>query len=628
MSTADDKIRIGILTVSDRCSAGLAKDESGPNLKKLVSGELLDGDVIAEDIVPDEVDRIMGVLFDWSDKLRLDLILTTGGTGFAPRDITPEATKRVVSKEAPGLSTLILQKGLEKTPFAVLSRGVCGIRGRTLIVNLPGSTRGAQESLEAVAKVLPHAVQLVRDSRREVAETHRGMGAQGDSSPEGSPPRVRSSVDVSKVALRPRKSTWPLLSVPDAQWKVLALCPTPADPECLPLTTRLLGRVLATDVTSGDPLPPFPASIKDGYAAISSDGAGKREVVGSSEAGVTVDGVFLKPGQVVRVNTGAPVPSGADCVVQVEDVDLIRSSADGTAELEVEIKVAPKPGQDIRPTGSDIETGQTVIPAGTEIGPAELGLMATVGATTVSVHRLPKVAVLSTGDELQEPDKPLCPGRIRDSNKLTLLSLLAEQGFGDTYDAGIARDNPDSMLERLTAALEMADVVISTGSVSMGERDMLKDVLINDLGATIHFGRVFMKPGKPTTFATLEYKGRCKLVFGLPGNPVSATVTCHLFVLPALRKMSGSTLLLLGTIVSAKTEKDIPLDPRPEYHRVSLDWQPGNAIPVARSTGNQLSCRLLSCLSANAFLMLPARTELRPTLPAGSVLEALLLKRL
>ncbi|XP_067011924.2 gephyrin isoform X2 [Anabrus simplex] len=527
-------------------------------------------------------------------------------------------------------------------------KSVCGIRRNTLIVNLPGSTKAAQECFESVAMSIPHAVALMRNRTSSVEAVHNEVQSQVQSPQQHQQQHhhhhnnhqhhhhhhhhnehghkdAHSMVDASRVARRHRESPYPVIEVSAAQ-KIILQHASAMKAENVGFADAL-GRILVADVHAKDPLPPFPASIKDGYAAVSSDGTGVRVVVGDSVAGHEPNKIRrVCRGEVMRINTGAPVPDGADCVVQVEDTRLLKEGDDGRTELEIEILKPPFIGQDIRPTGSDIAAGQLVLTHGSYLGPCELGLLATVGVTSVSVHRLPMVAVLSTGNELQDPCQPLIPGHIRDSNKTMLLGIFADHNF-PAVDLGIARDDPQSLLVKLKEALSAADVVVTTGSLSMGERDFIKDILTTDLGATIHFGRVWMKPGKPMTFATLQYEGKKKLVLALPGNPVSAAVTCHLFVLPALRKMAGYHSPL-GTTVTALTAEDIILDARPEYHRVTLTWEPSSSLPVAKSTGNQISSRLLSLSAANGLLVLPPRSDSQKTLSAGSKVPAIIIARL
>ncbi|ERE72900.1 gephyrin-like protein [Cricetulus griseus] len=715
--------------MSDSCFRNLAEDRSGINLKDLVQDpSLLGGTISAYKIVPDEIEEIKETLIDWCDEKELNLILTTGGTGFAPRDVTPEATKEVIEREAPGMALAMLMGSLNVTPLGMLSRPVCGIRGKTLIINLPGSKKGSQECFQFILPALPHAIDLLRDAIVKVKEVHdeledlpspppplspppttsphkqtedkgvqceeeeeekkdSGVASTEDSSsshitaaaiaakipdsiisrgvqvlprdtaslsttPSESPraqatsrlstascptPKVQSrcsskenilrashsAVDITKVARRHRMSPFPLTSMDKAFITVLEMTPV--------LGTEIInyrdgmGRVLAQDVYAKDNLPPFPASVKDGYAVRAADGPGDRFIIGESQAGEQPTQTVM-PGQVMRVTTGAPIPCGADAVVQVEDTELIRESDDGTEELEVRILVQARPGQDIRPIGHDIKRGECVLAKGTHMGPSEIGLLATVGVTEVEVNKFPVVAVMSTGNELLNPEDDLLPGKIRDSNRSTLLATIQEHGY-PTINLGIVGDNPDDLLNALNEGISRADVIITSGGVSMGEKDYLKQVLDIDLHAQIHFGRVFMKPGLPTTFATLDIDGVRKIIFALPGNPVSAVVTCNLFVVPALRKMQG-ILDPRPTIIKARLSCDVKLDPRPEYHRCILTWHHQEPLPWAQSTGNQMSSRLMSMRSANGLLMLPPKTEQYVELHKGEVVDVMVIGRL
>ncbi|XP_060618695.1 gephyrin isoform X15 [Anolis sagrei] len=783
LTNHDHQIRVGVLTVSDSCFRNLAEDRSGINLKDLVQDpSLLGGTVSAYKIVPDEIDEIKETLIDWCDEKELNLILTTGGTGFAPRDVTPEATKEVIEREAPGMALAMLMGSLNVTPLGMLSRPVCGIRGKTLIINLPGSKKGSQECFQFILPALPHAIDLLRDAIVKVKEVHdeledlpspppplsppptisphkqtedkgvqceeeeeekkdSGVASTEDSSsshitaaaiaakiPDSiisrgvqvlprdtaslsttpsespraqatsrlstascpTPKQIRrpdeskgvasrvgslkarlpscsstysvselhykleglkdelrrnrgydlrvqsrcsskenilrashSAVDITKVARRHRMSPFPLTSMDKAFITVLEMTPV--------LGTEIInyrdgmGRVLAQEVYAKDNLPPFPASVKDGYAVRAADGPGDRFIIGESQAGEQPTQTVM-PGQVMRVTTGAPIPCGADAVVQVEDTELIRESDDGTEELEVRILVQARPGQDIRPIGHDIKRGECVLAKGTHMGPSEIGLLATVGVTEVEVNKFPVVAVMSTGNELLNPEDDLLPGKIRDSNRSTLLATIQEHGY-PTINLGIVGDNPDDLLNALNEGISRADVIITSGGVSMGEKDYLKQVLDIDLHAQIHFGRVFMKPGLPTTFATLDNDGIRKIIFALPGNPVSAVVTCNLFVVPALRKMQG-ILDPRPTIIKARLSCDVKLDPRPEYHRCILTWHHQEPLPWAQSTGNQMSSRLMSMRSANGLLMLPPKTEQYVELHKGEVVDVMVIGRL
>ncbi|XP_054826752.1 gephyrin isoform X2 [Eublepharis macularius] len=853
LTNHDHQIRVGVLTVSDSCFRNLAEDRSGINLKDLIQDpSLLGGTISAYKIVPDEIDDIKETLIDWCDEKELNLILTTGGTGFAPRDVTPEATKEVIEREAPGMAMAMLMGSLNVTPLGMLSRPVCGIRGKTLIINLPGSKKGSQECFQFILPALPHAIDLLRDAIVKVKEvhdeledlpspppplsppptisphkqtedkgvqceeeeeekkdsgvastedsssshitaaaiaakkhpsytssaalmakgehpipglicySHHAAGSAGDPIPDSiisrgvqvlprdtaslsttpsespraqatsrlstascpTPKQIRrpdeskgvasrvgslklhrkleelrdhlegnvkgcslrvnarlpscsstysvsevqsrcsskenilrashSAVDITKVARRHRMSPFPLTSMDKAFITVLEMTPVlgteiinyrglhplglitqdqlVSHGPYLSLSTWKqrrrqdgMGRVLAQDVYAKDNLPPFPASVKDGYAVRAADGPGDRFIIGESQAGEQPTQTVM-PGQVMRVTTGAPIPCGADAVVQVEDTELIRESDDGTEELEVRILVQARPGQDIRPIGHDIKRGECVLAKGTHMGPSEIGLLATVGVTEVEVNKFPVVAVMSTGNELLNPEDDLLPGKIRDSNRSTLLATIQEHGY-PTINLGIVGDNPDDLLNALNEGISRADVIITSGGVSMGEKDYLKQVLDIDLHAQIHFGRVFMKPGLPTTFATLDTDGVRKIIFALPGNPVSAVVTCNLFVVPALRKMQG-ILDPRPTIIKARLSCDVKLDPRPEYHRCILTWHHQEPLPWAQSTGNQMSSRLMSMRSANGLLMLPPKTEQYVELHKGEVVDVMVIGRL
>ncbi|XP_063352893.1 gephyrin a isoform X3 [Pelmatolapia mariae] len=695
LTNHDHQTRVGILTVSDSCFKNLAEDRSGVNLKDLVHDpSLLGGVIAAYKIVPDEIDEIKETLLEWCDEQELNLILTTGGTGFAPRDVTPEATREVIEREAPGMALAMLMGSLNVTPLGMLSRPVCGIRGKTLIINLPGSKKGSQECFQFILPALPHAIDLLREATVRVKSTHaaleqlpspsplqantyanthtnthtmeRGTQCEEEDDEEEDRRRGRhahnhhhhhhhhqhgsshitaaaiaakvqsrcgsnenilrashSAVDISKVARRHRMSPFPLTSMDKAFITVLEMTPI-LGIEVINYRDGL-GRVLAQDIYAKDNLPPFPASVKDGYAVRAADGPGDRFIMGESQAGQQPTHTVM-PGQVMRVTTGAPIPCGADAVVQVEDTELLRESEDGTEELEVRIMVQARPGQDIRPIGHDIRRGECVLAKGTHMGPSEIGLLATVGVTEVSVHKFPVVAVMSTGNELLNPEDDLHPGKIRDSNRSTLLATIQEHGY-PTINLGIVGDNPDDLLSALHEGISRADVIITSGGVSMGEKDYLKQVLDIDLHAQIHFGRVFMKPGLPTTFATVDIDGTRKLIFALPGNPVSAVVTCNLFVIPALRKMQG-ILDPRPTIIKARLSCDVKLDPRPEYHRCILTWHHQEPLPWAQSTGNQVSSRLMSMRSANGLLMLPPKTEQYVELHKGEVVDVMVIGRL
>ncbi|KAL2945581.1 Molybdopterin biosynthesis protein CNX1 [Bienertia sinuspersici] len=392
------------------------------------------------------------------------------------------------------------------------------------------------------------------------------------------------------------------------------------------------GKILAQDIQAPDPLPPYPASVKDGYAVVAADGPGEYPVISESRAGNDAVGVTVTPGTVAYVTTGGPIPDGADAVVQVEDTEKIES--DPSQPKRVRILVQTRPGIDIRPVGCDIEKDAVVLKSGHHVGASEIGLLATVGVTMVEVYRTPTIGVLSTGDELVEPTtRNLGCGQIRDSNRAMLLAAAVQQSCS-VVDLGIARDD-EAELEKIMdkAFAAGVDIILTSGGVSMGDRDYVKPLL--EKRGKVHFSKVLMKPGKPLTFAEINLKPDQSvnvnkvLAFGLPGNPVSCLVCFHLFVVPSIRLLSGWTNSDILR-VHARLEQPIKTDPvRPEFHRATLTWKEndgsGKAGFVAESTGQQMSSRLLSMKSANALLELPAGGNL---LPAGTSVSAIVISDL
>lgn len=336
------------------------------------------------------------------------------------------------------------------------------------------------------------------------------------------------------------------------------------------------------------------------------DGPGIYQVESVSLAQETSCIPTLSRGKIARVTTGGMVPQGANAIIMVEDTKLVKSSPDGKQELEIEILVSAKENENIREIGSDCKVGEIIGRKGQRVG-SELGTLVSVGVRHVKVYRKPRVGVLSSGNEVLDHihTNELKPGQIRDTNRITLLAAIQVAGF-EAVDLGIVDDDVDEITERLEEAVSKVDVLITTGGVSMGEADFIKPILEQKMDATIQFGRVLMKPGKPTTFATIpQGKRPSKLVFALPGNPVSATVAFHIFVLPGLRRMAGWDKPE-HVMVPVQIENTIELDSRPEYQRVQVKIEHGGL--VAYSTGEQKSSRMMSMMDANGLLQLPMRT--------------------
>ncbi|ROW14501.1 hypothetical protein VPNG_03170 [Cytospora leucostoma] len=588
--------------------------------------------VVETKIVPDSVTQIQKQIMSWADVAdQFHLIVTTGGTGFAVTDQTPEAVSALLHKQAPGLVHGMLAASLSVTPFAMMSRPVAGVRNGTLIVTLPGSPKGAKENLQAIIKTLPHA--CIQAAGADSRSIHAGGVKKleqdaGISSPNDNPLSNDPSLGPTR---RHRASPYPMLPVEDALALIHEHTPAPVIIACR-VDSDLVGAVLAEDVKATENVPAFRASIVDGYAVVvPKDGnmKGVFPVTAVSHA-APGQGKELKEGEIARVTTGAPLPPGATSVIMVEDTVLKSKTEDGQEEREVELLADDvKEGENVREVGSDIKEGAIILQKGEQISAVggEVGVLASVGTSTVKVYRRPVVGVLSTGDEIVNHDRPgaLRLGEVRDTNRPTLISAAREWGY-EVIDLGIASDKPGSLEDTLRDGMRRADLIITTGGVSMGELDLLKPTIERSLGGTIHFGRVNMKPGKPTTFATVPAKNNegervSKAIFSLPGNPASALVTFHLFVLPSLQAMSGISPAGLAKIPVALAHK-FNLDPvRPEFHRAIVTVG-RDGILSAASTGGQRSSRVGSLKGANALLCMPKGAE---PLQKGTKVDALLM---
>jgi molybdopterin molybdotransferase len=303
----------------------------------------------------------------------------------------------------------------------------------------------------------------------------------------------------------------------------------PLVPATVPLSPAVIGRVLAEDVVSDLDSPPYAKSIMDGYAVRSADAAaGAALTVIEEVAAGRVPKKAVGRGEATRVMTGAPIPDGSDAVIPHEETELAGNC--------VRLRSAAPAGQFILPRGREMKAGQIVAPAGTLLTPAAIGLLAAVGRTSVRVYPAPRLAIISTGDELVEPSERPGPGQIRNSNGTMLLALSARAGADGRY-LGIARDDRTALEALVRRAFESAEIVVLSGGVSAGKFDFVPEVL-REFGVQTHFHKIRMKPGKPLLFGTRAGS----LVFGLPGNPVSSFVGFELFVRPALRKMGGQAI--------------------------------------------------------------------------------------
>ena len=355
-----------------------------------------------------------------------------------------------------------------------------------------------------------------------------------------------------------------------------------------------LGLVLAEDVVAGHNIPPFDNSAMDGYAVRAADVANvpvDLPVIEDIPAG-SVPTMEVEAGQAIKIMTGAPLPTGADTIIRVEDT----TPGDGL----VTITTGAAIGTSVRRAGGDIAEGSTVVRAGTRLGPNHLGVLASVGAAAPPVFRRPRVAVVSTGDELVPYDTAeLRPGQIRGTNGLVLVSVLEELG-ATVVDLGIVGDDADELRSALAKGAAEADAVVTSGGVSMGEYDLVKAVL-TELGG-IEFWQVAMQPGKPFAFGMIDGTP----LFGLPGNPVSVFVAFEQFVRPALLHMMGSPRLFRHRLTGVLDEEVETNPEKTVFLRVTVDWH--GAVAHARPSGGQDSNVLSALASADALAVIPVGT--------------------
>lgn len=411
-----------------------------------------------------------------------------------------------------------------------------------------------------------------------------------------------------------------LLSVDLALEKILATI-QPLSTETIPLASSL-GRILAQDVIANVNLPPFPNSSMDGFAVRAADITNANpntpvslNLVADIPAG-TMSTTVIREGQAARIMTGAPLPEGANAVIPVESTDANwKPGSDETLPPAVSIHRSVKSGDYVRWAGEDIHSGETIAQKGVMLRPAEIGLFASIGQAQVCVFRQPRVAILSTGDELVDIGDELTPGKIRDSNGYTLAALVTESG-GIPFKIPTARDTLDDVRRRFKEALEQQpDLILSSAGVSVGAFDVVRSI-IDELGR-VEFWKINLRPGKPLSFGQV---GGIPF-FGLPGNPVSAMVTFDVFVRPTLLQMGHRNNDAVH--IQAVTGEDITSDGRRSYVRVKLKRE--NDQWVARTTGTQSSGALSSMMLADGLMVIPEEIKF---LPAGSTLPVRLLRSL
>ena len=384
----------------------------------------------------------------------------------------------------------------------------------------------------------------------------------------------------------------PMRSVEEVRASILAEV-KPLEPFELPLIESY-GCVLAADMSAGSDLPPFASSAMDGFAvraadieAATVDQPVTLRIVGRAVTGRRPDAAVAR-GEAVRIATGAPIPEGADTIVPIEHAVV-------QAESVLVLRVFAE-GASVRPTGQDASTGQLLVPAGRRLGGPELGLLASAGFGAVPVHPRPRVAILSTGDELVEPGRPVAYGQIRDANSYTLFGAMREAGAAP-FLGGIVKDDVDELRDSVLGLVSRADVFASSGGVSVGERDVVKTAFFRR--GDVAFYRVAMQPGMPQGFGNVE--GRP--YFGLPGNPVSVFVSYELFIRPALLKMMGRRDLLRPEVQAELVDELRGPANKAVFSRVRVRRDRGRW--VAESTGGSQSNLISTVARANGLAIIP-----------------------
>jgi molybdopterin molybdotransferase len=368
------------------------------------------------------------------------------------------------------------------------------------------------------------------------------------------------------------------------------------EPQAVP-TSSVHGLVLAADVVAGELVPPFANTAMDGYAVRAADTAGapvELRVVDEIPAGKAPT-IAVGAGEAIRIFTGAPVPPGADAIVMVERTERVGDDV-------VRIGVAAQVGDHVRPAGGDVEPGQVVFEAGTILRAAHLGVLASLDVHEIAVYRKPRVGVLSTGDELVERG-PLRPGQIRDSNRPMLLAMVSDAGC-DPVDLGSAHDDEALITERIAHGLDVCDALVTSGAVSVGDYDFVK-VAIEKLaaarGGDYTWSQVAIKPAKPLAFGVIGGVP----VFGLPGNPVSSSVSFEMFARPALRTLAGDPRPHRAVVAAIADEAfGRRVDGKVHLDRVSVDIDSEGQYRVRRS-GFQASNVLSGMANANGLAIIP-----------------------
>lgn len=581
-----------VVVTSDSCYQDPTKDLSGTYVTQALKNTNIFKEV-KKYIIQDERELIARLLQELMKKKKeLNLIITIGGTGLCPRDVTPEATSSLYDKPCPGISTALMFESLKKSPHAALSRLTAGISGNCLVVNFPGKLKACEECLSVITGILPHALEQIVFNKQTYDETHKKQMAATLSSsetitridpshagdqvvgiecesdvpraqkrrhPDSDHTSIYSANELpcsdSKLlaGLKKIESPYPMVSYEIAIQKIQQMAPAlrtclMTDNNSLVNEYDLIGSVLMEDVASTAILPPYKVSTMDGYVLnMSKRTSNLMKSIGYINARVVANIQEFRRLQALneasssffcyQVNTGGPVPEDNYVIVPFE------CTAGSTDQEKVTILKVPTNANYVRQPGSDLDHDYK-LPKGTRIGPAEYALLISMRPKQFEIVRKPKIGLLATGDELVSAHARHIPlDKVIDTNTPLLRAYFKLKGYS-VVEFGISKDKPEELLGKILDSLEHCDILLISGGASMGTRDHVKNSLL-ELGLKILFGRVSMKPGKPVAFATSENKRQ--FVFSLPGNPASAYVTTVTIVIPLI-EMAMSDATQLGPI--------------------------------------------------------------------------------
>ncbi|XP_070170928.1 gephyrin-like [Polyergus mexicanus] len=526
------------------------------------------------------------------DANKADIIGIIGENKLMEENIVSMATKTVISAVIyKQLTPDILE--LETKMQDVFPEAVCGIRNKTLILNMFGICLMATIFLKTNKEKILRIVQKIA----QIEETNNNKSSVFK--------MLNSSVKkIKMIAKEYRKTLSPIFTVSEAIHMIGSIVSQhykTTESEYVSVRDAY-GKMLFENVYSKCNVPSFRVSAKSGFAIITNDGKNTKKIL---KAGIT----SLEVGACIRVNTGAPIPDGATAVIEIKNTKkvnkkVIKEYNDNNSdnkehfeEEEIEIIIQPKEEENIKAIGCEIKIEEQILNKHTRIGPAEIGMLTCCGIDKVAVVKHQSVGILSIGDELQEPGKTLEPEHIYDSNKLILITLLKREGF-DALSFGITNNDIVSIICKMEEILEKVNVIVIIGAAK--DKDILKPILRGYFNATIHFGAVFMKPGKSTTYATCIFKSTMKHFLCLSKNPTIVPIAAHLFLLPLLNELR--CFHKEWPLVVSRIRLAPNLYSRPKYVWTSLKWNKEDTYPWIHDISNHYNH------NANALLRLPPST--------------------